>query len=194
MVSRSASSPPKPPRVMDELLWSRRALLGTGAAGAGLLATPAWARGESLRHGAGAIRTGSTRCPARSSTWRSARATDGRGAPRSMQSRSTAAFPPAHPPARRTDRPAQRHQSSRGGQLNPLARALLHVPVRRRSRRQLPGIRPHQTFTYEFPVRQSGTYWWHSHSNCRSRTAIRRRSSSTPGSDPVAADRESFFY
>ena len=27
-----------------------------------------------------------------------------------------------------------------------------------------PGIRPGQTFTYRFPIRQSGTYWWHSHS------------------------------
>ena len=27
-----------------------------------------------------------------------------------------------------------------------------------------PGIRPHETFTYEFPIRQAGTYWWHSHS------------------------------
>lgn len=27
-----------------------------------------------------------------------------------------------------------------------------------------PGIRPGETFTYEFPVRQNGTYWWHSHS------------------------------
>ncbi len=27
-----------------------------------------------------------------------------------------------------------------------------------------PGIRPGETFTYEFPVRQAGTYWWHSHS------------------------------
>jgi CopA family copper-resistance protein len=27
-----------------------------------------------------------------------------------------------------------------------------------------PGIKPHQTFTYEFPVRQAGTYWYHSHS------------------------------
>ena len=27
-----------------------------------------------------------------------------------------------------------------------------------------PGIRPGQTFTYEFPVVQSGTYWYHSHS------------------------------
>jgi len=27
-----------------------------------------------------------------------------------------------------------------------------------------PGIKPGETFTYDFPVRQSGTYWWHSHS------------------------------
>lgn len=27
-----------------------------------------------------------------------------------------------------------------------------------------PGIKPGQTFTYQFPVRQNGTYWWHSHS------------------------------
>ena len=27
-----------------------------------------------------------------------------------------------------------------------------------------PGIKPGQTFTYQFPIRQSGTYWWHSHS------------------------------
>ncbi len=27
-----------------------------------------------------------------------------------------------------------------------------------------PGIRPGETFVYEFPVRQAGTYWYHSHS------------------------------
>jgi CopA family copper-resistance protein len=27
-----------------------------------------------------------------------------------------------------------------------------------------PGIKPAQTFSYEFPVRQAGTYWYHSHS------------------------------
>ncbi|MBW1998857.1 MAG: multicopper oxidase domain-containing protein, partial [Deltaproteobacteria bacterium] len=26
-----------------------------------------------------------------------------------------------------------------------------------------PGIRPGETFTYRFPIRQSGTYWYHSH-------------------------------
>jgi CopA family copper-resistance protein len=27
-----------------------------------------------------------------------------------------------------------------------------------------PGIKPGETFTYDFPIRQAGTYWWHSHS------------------------------
>lgn len=27
-----------------------------------------------------------------------------------------------------------------------------------------PGIKPGEAFSYRFPVRQSGTYWWHSHS------------------------------
>lgn len=27
-----------------------------------------------------------------------------------------------------------------------------------------PGIKPGQSFTYDFKVRQNGTYWWHSHS------------------------------
>ena len=27
-----------------------------------------------------------------------------------------------------------------------------------------PGIRPGERFTYDFPIRQRGTYWWHSHS------------------------------
>ncbi len=27
-----------------------------------------------------------------------------------------------------------------------------------------PPIKPGETFTYEFPIRQSGTYWYHSHS------------------------------
>jgi len=27
-----------------------------------------------------------------------------------------------------------------------------------------PGIGPGETFSYEFPIRQAGTYWWHSHS------------------------------
>lgn len=54
-----------------------------------------------------------------------------------------------------------------------------------------PGIDPGQTFTYRFDVRQSGTYWYHSHSGFQEQTGLygaividpRRR-------DPIAADRD----
>jgi CopA family copper-resistance protein len=54
-----------------------------------------------------------------------------------------------------------------------------------------PGIDPGQTFTYRFAVRQSGTYWYHSHSGFQEQTGLygaividpRRR-------DPIASDRD----
>ncbi len=33
-----------------------------------------------------------------------------------------------------------------------------------------PGIKPGETFLYEFPIRQNGTYWWHSHSGLQEQT------------------------
>ena len=35
-----------------------------------------------------------------------------------------------------------------------------------------PGIAPGETFTYRFPVRQTGTYWYHSHSGFQEQTGI----------------------
>jgi copper-resistance protein, CopA family len=35
-----------------------------------------------------------------------------------------------------------------------------------------PGIAPGETFTYRFPVRQSGTYWYHSHSGWQEQTGL----------------------
>lgn len=34
------------------------------------------------------------------------------------------------------------------------------------------GIRPGETFTYQFPVKQSGTYWYHSHSGMQEQTGL----------------------
>jgi len=34
------------------------------------------------------------------------------------------------------------------------------------------GIAPGETFTYEFPILQSGTYWYHSHSNFQEQTGL----------------------
>ncbi len=35
-----------------------------------------------------------------------------------------------------------------------------------------PGIRPGETFTYRYPVRQSGTYWYHSHSGFQEQLGV----------------------
>ncbi|MEJ2093449.1 MAG: multicopper oxidase domain-containing protein [Syntrophobacterales bacterium] len=35
-----------------------------------------------------------------------------------------------------------------------------------------PPIKPHTTFTYEFPLRQSGTYWYHSHTNLHEQRGV----------------------
>ncbi|MGS1015684.1 copper resistance system multicopper oxidase [Allosphingosinicella humi] len=54
-----------------------------------------------------------------------------------------------------------------------------------------PGIKPHSTFTYEFPVRQSGTYWYHSHSGLQEQQGHYGPIVIDPaGDDPVAYDRE----
>jgi len=54
-----------------------------------------------------------------------------------------------------------------------------------------PGIRPNETFVYEFPVIQSGTYWYHSHSNMQEAMGMFGPIVIDPaGTDPVGYDRE----
>jgi len=54
-----------------------------------------------------------------------------------------------------------------------------------------PGIRPGQTFTYEFPVRQSGTYWYHSHSGLQEQQGHYGPLIVDPaGAEPVQFDRD----
>ena len=54
-----------------------------------------------------------------------------------------------------------------------------------------PGIRPGETFTYEFQVRQSGTYWYHSHSGLQEQMGHYGPIIIDPtGEDLVAFDRE----
>ena len=54
-----------------------------------------------------------------------------------------------------------------------------------------PGIRPGETFTYAFPVRQSGTYWYHSHSGLQEQQGHYGPIVIDPaGMDPVSYDRE----
>lgn len=54
-----------------------------------------------------------------------------------------------------------------------------------------PGIKPGQTFTYEFPIRQSGTYWYHSHSGLQEQQGHYGPLIIDPaGAEPVEYDRE----
>ncbi len=54
-----------------------------------------------------------------------------------------------------------------------------------------PGIRPGETFTYHFPIRQSGTYWYHSHSGMQEAMGHYGPIVIDPaGVDPVQATRE----
>jgi CopA family copper-resistance protein len=54
-----------------------------------------------------------------------------------------------------------------------------------------PGIRPGQSFTYEFPIKQSGTYWYHSHSGLQEQLGHYGPIVIDPaGPDPVTYDRE----
>ena len=54
-----------------------------------------------------------------------------------------------------------------------------------------PGIRPGENFTYRFPVVQSGTYWYHSHSGLQEQLGHYGPIVIDPaGDDPIASDRE----
>ena len=53
------------------------------------------------------------------------------------------------------------------------------------------GIKPGETFTYRFRVRQSGTYWYHSHSGGQEQQGVYAPIIIDPaGEDPVQFDRE----
>src|SRR3546814_5235417 len=54
-----------------------------------------------------------------------------------------------------------------------------------------PGILPKTTFTYEFPIVQNGTYWYHSHSGLQEQIVPYGPIVIDPaGAEPVAYDRE----
>jgi CopA family copper-resistance protein len=54
-----------------------------------------------------------------------------------------------------------------------------------------PGIKPRSTFVYEFPVKQSGTYWYHSHSGLQEQIGHYGPLIIDPAvADPIGSDRE----
>ncbi|TPG14638.1 copper resistance system multicopper oxidase [Sphingomonas koreensis] len=58
-----------------------------------------------------------------------------------------------------------------------------------------PGIDPRTTFLYEFPIKQAGTYWYHSHSGFQEQLGLHGPIVIDPaGPDPVAFDREHVIF
>lgn len=54
-----------------------------------------------------------------------------------------------------------------------------------------PGIPPGETFTYHFKIRQTGTYWYHSHSGGQEQDGVYGALVLEPkGDDPIKADRD----
>src|SRR3990172_7811320 len=54
-----------------------------------------------------------------------------------------------------------------------------------------PGIRPGETFVYRFKVKQTGTYWYHSHSGLQEQTGMYGAIIiEPPSADPIRADRD----
>jgi FtsP/CotA-like multicopper oxidase with cupredoxin domain len=54
-----------------------------------------------------------------------------------------------------------------------------------------PGIMPGETFTYRFPIKQTGTYWYHAHSAAQEQDGLYGSLIFSPkGEDPIKADRD----
>ena len=54
-----------------------------------------------------------------------------------------------------------------------------------------PGIKPRSTFVYEFPIKQAGTYWYHSHSGLQEQMGLYGPIVIDPaGDEPARSDRE----
>ena len=180
---------------MAGLKVSRRGMLAGGALGAGALAWPAWARGSDLRGGlhGGTIRPGFDEVSGRDIALTIAEG------PRIVQGR-------------------RGHGVAVNGSVpGPLVRLREGEPVRIAVTNTLktdssihwhglllpfqydgvpgvsfPGIMPGETFVYDIPaLRQSGTYWWHSHSGLQEQAGHYGPIVVEPaGPDPVQADRD----
>jgi len=56
---------------------------------------------------------------------------------------------------------------------------------------EFPGIKPGETFTYRFPVQQSGTYWYHSHMGYQEQKGLAGALIIEPAGEPmIKADRD----
>ncbi|MDT0577000.1 copper resistance system multicopper oxidase [Croceicoccus sp. F390] len=173
---------------MNDLALTRRSLLGTAAVGGGLCALPAWARGRDMN--AALLRQGLDEVSGAVidlAVGRGMRMVEGR------RGHGVAVNGSVPGPLVRL----KEGQTVRINVTNTLDEDTsihwhgLLVPFHMDGVPGIsfPGILPGQTFTYEFPVRQAGTYWWHSHSGLQEQTGHYGPIVVDPAEpDPVAAD------
>jgi CopA family copper-resistance protein len=180
---------------------SRRTLIGSLGAGAALTAMPAWAQGHSIHrgHGGGSHGRGGPRIPAGFgelsgevidlSVDSGHRIVEGRRGP------GIAVNGTVPGPLIRL-REGQNVRLNVANHLNADTSIHWHgllVPFQMDGVPGIsfPGIKPHETFTYEFPIRQSGTYWYHSHSGLQEQSGHYGPLIIDPaGAEPVAFDRD----
>ncbi|WP_420910686.1 copper resistance system multicopper oxidase [Qipengyuania spongiae] len=175
------------------MMLSRRRLMGAGIVGAGVFgAMPAWARGASLTQHGGAVRTGFDEV---SGTHIDLTVSEGMRVVEGRRGHTVAVNGSVPGPLLRL----KEGTTVRLNVHNALTEDTsihwhgLLVPFHLDGVPgvSFPGISPGASFTAEFPVRQAGTYWWHSHSNLQEQAGHYGPIVVDPiEPDPVQADRD----
>lgn len=171
---------------------TRRGLLGGMAAGASLSALPVWAHGGNLKGHSGAIRAGFDEV---SGAVIDLAVAAGRRVVEGRRGHGVAVNGSVPGPLIRL----KEGQNIRFNVANHLSQDTsihwhgLLVPFHMDGVPgvSFPGIRPGETFTYDFPVRQSGTYWYHSHSGLQEQSGHYGPLIIDPvGAEPAEYDRD----
>ena len=174
-------------------LWSRRGFIGAGAA---LIAAPAWAMGRSVHRGHG---SGGPLIPAGFDEVSGAtidltvgsghRIVEGRRGPGIAVNGSV----PGPLIRLREGQNVRFNVTNRLHEDTSIHWHGLLVPFQMDGVPGIsfPGIKPGETFVYEFPVRQSGTYWYHSHSGLQEQSGHYGPLIIEPrGGESIAVDRD----
>jgi len=179
---------------------SRRSILGSFGIGASMLTMPAWARGENMNHGHSSGHSrGGPRIPAgfdevsgeviALSIGSGHRIVEGRRGPGVAVNGSVPG-----PLIRLTEGQNVRLNVTNNLDVDSSIHwhgLLLPFQYDGVPGISFPGIKPGETFKYEFPIRQSGTYWYHSHSGLQEQSGHYGPMIIEPcGGDPIRADRD----
>ena len=177
---------------MTDLSISRRKLLGAGALGAATLAVPAWARGGDVSH-SGMLRQGFDEVSGSSIDLT---ITEGRRMVQGRRGHGIAVNGSVPGPLIRLQEgePVKLNVTNGLDEDSSIHWHGLLVPFQYDGVPgvSFPGIMPGQTFVYDLPpIRQAGTYWWHSHSGMQEQAGHYGPLIIEPaGPDPIQADRE----